>query len=196
MRAKIFNSRLLARGALLLAYALMFLLLPASGHEPAAPLPAALQSENVGINGFYSLDKAQRGRVVQAAIVVDIPGGYHINANRLIGKIGVPTSLKVEAPGGIRVGPIIYPRPVVRKLKFSDERLALYEGRAVLRFNVGIPPNHGEGMTELRARLRYQACNDEVCFPPTTREVTLPIGVVGPNDPVRHINGNLFRRKG
>jgi DsbC/DsbD-like thiol-disulfide interchange protein len=195
MRAKIFNYRLLTRGAVLLVEALMLLLLPASGHEPAAHAHAALQSENVGVNGFYSLDKAQRGRVLQAAIVVDIPGGYHINANRLIGKIGVPTSLKVEAPGGIRVGPIIYPRPVVRKLKFSDERLALYEGRAVLRFNVSIPSNHGEGMTELRARLRYQACNDEVCFPPTTREVTLPIGVVGPNDSVRHINGNIFGRR-
>jgi DsbC/DsbD-like thiol-disulfide interchange protein len=173
------------------------LLLIAAGERLQAAPPLLVQP-NIGINGFYSTDKAQRGRVVQAAIVVDIPGGYHINANRLIGKIGVPTSLKIDAPGGIKVGPILYPRAIVRRLKVSDDQLALYEGRAVIRFNITVPSNYQEGMTELRARLRYQSCNDEVCFQPTTREVTLSIGIVGPNDPVKRINGNIFgggRRK-
>jgi thiol:disulfide interchange protein DsbD len=171
------------------------LLLKPAGLQAAPPV---LVQPDIGINGFYSTDKAQRGRVIQAAIVVDIPGGYHINANKLIGKIGVPTSLKLEAPGGVRVGPVVYPRPIVRRLKVSDDQLALYEGRAVIRFNITIPANYQEGMTELRARLRYQSCNDEVCFPPTTREITLPIGIVGPNDPVKRINANIFggrRRK-
>lgn len=186
---------------------LMMMLLPAglgartaatTGTPPATP--AATLQPNIGINGFFSADKAQRGSTVQAAVVVDVPQGFHINANRLLGKIGIPTSLKVEAPGGARVGPIVYPRPVVRRLKVSDEQLALYEGRAVLRFNVTFPAGFQEGMTQLRARLRYQSCNDEVCFPPVTREVEMPIGVVGSGERVRRINGNIFggggRRRG
>jgi DsbC/DsbD-like thiol-disulfide interchange protein len=195
MKAKIFTRNALRLLTLSVA-ALSLLLIPArEGLRAASPL---LVQPNIGINGFYSTDKAQRGRVIQAAVVVDIPGGYHINANRLIGKIGVPTSLKIDAPGGIRVGPVVYPRAIVRRLKVSDDQLALYEGRAVIRFNVTVPANYQEGMTELRARLRYQSCNDEVCFQPTTSEITLPIGVVGPNDPVKRINGNIFgggRRK-
>jgi DsbC/DsbD-like thiol-disulfide interchange protein len=174
---------------MILMLAASLLLVPAGGLRAAQPI---LVQPDIGINGFYSADKAQRGRVVQAAIVVDIPGGYHINANKLIGKIGVPTSLKIEAPGGIKVGPVVYPRAIVRRLQVSNDQLALYEGRAVMRFNVNIPANYQEGLTELRARLRYQSCNDEVCFQPTTREITLPIGIVGPNDPVKRINGNLF----
>jgi DsbC/DsbD-like thiol-disulfide interchange protein len=189
MRAKFFTRNAL-RLLTLAAAALSLLLIPAGGGLRAAS-PIMVQPD-IGINGFYSTDKAQRGRVIQAAVVVDIPGGYHINANRLIGKIGVPTSLKIDAPGGIKVGPVVYPRAIVRRLKVSDDQLALYEGRAVIRFNVTVPANYQEGVTELRARLRYQSCNDEVCFQPTTREITLPIGIVGPNDPVRRINGNIF----
>jgi DsbC/DsbD-like thiol-disulfide interchange protein len=195
MRAINFTIQSIIRSASLLLLAAALMLIPA-GLNAAPPF---LVQPDIGINGFYSVDRAQRGRVVQVAVVVDIPGGYHINANRLIGKIGVPTSLKIEAPGGIRVGPVAYPRAIVRRLKVSNDQLALYEGRAVMRFSVTIPANYQEGMTELRARLRYQSCNDEVCFQPATREITLPIGIVGPNDSVRRINGKFFgsgRRKG
>jgi hypothetical protein len=165
----------------------------------AGPSPAAAAPQpNIEVNGSFAADKVQRGRTVQARVVVDIPGGFHINANRLLGKVGVPTTVKVEAPRGVRVGPVIYPRPVVRKLKVSEERLALYEGRAVFRFNVTVPAGFKEGTVEVRAifrftvnvapgaeqqvarvrvSVRFQSCNDEVCFPPTTREVTMQTGV-------------------
>lgn len=190
MRAKNFT-----RSATRYVLAVLLLLIPAS--FDGSPAKAVLQP-SIGIDGFFSKDRAQRGRTLQAAVLVEIPQGYHINANRLLGKIGVPTSLKIEAPGGLRISPVAYPRAIVRRLQVSDEQLALYEGRAVMRFNITIPANYQDGMTELHARLRYQSCNDEVCFPPTTREITMPIGVVGPNEPVKRINGNLFggRRKG
>jgi hypothetical protein len=80
----------------------------------------------------------------------------------------------------------------VRRFKFSKDQLAVYEGRAVMRFNITIPVNYEPGVTELRARLRFQSCTDEVCFPPATREVKLPIGIVGTNDAVRRINADIF----
>jgi DsbC/DsbD-like thiol-disulfide interchange protein len=155
--------------------------------EPLTPAQA-----NIRINGFFSSDKAQRGRTVQAAVVVEIPSGYHINSNRPLAKFLIPTSLKIEAPGGIRVGAVSYPRALVRSFSFSPDKLSVYEGRAVLRFNVTVPANFADGMAELRLRLRYQSCNDEACFPPTTREIKLPISVVGANESVKRINGNLF----
>lgn len=171
---------------------------------PAAVAPitttAPVIQSNVGVNGFFSVDKAQRGTTVQAAIVLDIPSGLHVNANRPLGKYAIATTLKVEASDGIRIGPINYPRAVVRSFSFSDEKLAVYEGRAVLRFNVTIPANANTGVTELRARIRYQSCTDEVCFPPQTSEIRLPIAIVGAGESVKRINSNIFgggkRRKG
>lgn len=151
---------------------------------------------NIGVSSFFSADKAQRGRIVQAAVVMDIPGGYHVNSNRPMSKYAIPTVIKVEAPNGVRIGPVSYPRAIVRRLKASNhEPLALFEGRAVMRFNVTVPANFQPGMTELRVRLRYQSCNDEVCFPPQTRDFTMPIGVVGANDSVKRINGQIFGRR-
>jgi DsbC/DsbD-like thiol-disulfide interchange protein len=155
----------------------------------AAPEP----QPNIGVNGYYANDKAQRGRAVQAAIVIDIPGGYHVNANRPLGKYAIPTALKIEAPRGVTVGPISYPRAIVRKLKAgNNEPLAVYEGRAVLRFNVTVPANYQGGEVVLKARLRYQSCNDEVCFPPKNQDVDMGIGVVGPTDRVQRANGWVF----
>jgi DsbC/DsbD-like thiol-disulfide interchange protein len=163
---------------------------------PAARLHRA--QPNIGINGFLSLDKVQRGRSVQAAIVMEIPQGYHVNSNRPLAKFSIPTVLKLEAPEGFRISPISYPRSLVRKFSFSEERLSVYEGRAVLRFNITVPAGYQVGVAQLRARLKYQSCTDEVCFPPVTREVNLPVTVIGANESSKNINGQLFggRRKG
>ena len=157
---------------------------------PAEALPLA--QANVKINGFFSADKAQRGRTVQAAVIIEIPSGYHVNSNRPLAKFLIPTSLKIEAPGGIRVSPVSYPRAHLRTFGFSPDKLSVFEGRTVLRFNVTIPANFSSGVTELRARLRYQSCNDEACFPPATREINLPIAIVGANESVKRINGKIF----
>ena len=151
---------------------------------------------NIGVNGYFSNDKAQRGRTIQAAIVIDIPSGYHVNANRPLNKYSIPTSLKVEGPRGITIGPTVYPRAVVRKLKaVNNEPLAVYESRAILRFNVTVSANYQEGSADLKARLKFQSCNDEVCFPPKTRVVNMGIGVVSANDRVQRTNGWVFGRR-
>jgi hypothetical protein len=45
---------------------------------------------------------------------------------------------------------------------------------------------------ELRAHVKFQSCNDEACFAPQTRQIAMPIAVVGANEPVKRINGNIF----
>ncbi|HET9785691.1 MAG TPA: protein-disulfide reductase DsbD domain-containing protein, partial [Pyrinomonadaceae bacterium] len=70
-------------------------------------------------------------------------------------------------------------RALLRNLKFSKSKVAVYEGRTPMRFNVTVPASFGSDSVELKARLRYQSCNDEVCFPPQTREITIPVKVKG-----------------
>jgi DsbC/DsbD-like thiol-disulfide interchange protein len=156
-----------------------------------APAP----QPNIGVNGYFATDKAQRGRILQGAMVVDIPSGYHINSNRPLESYLIATQLKIDAPNGTRVGPVVYPRASLKLFKFSKNRLSVYEGRAVLRFNVTVPANYSGGSLDLKAHLRLQSCNDEVCFPPKTHEVNLAIDVVGANDRVTRVNGWVFGRR-
>ena len=153
---------------------------------------ASAQSPNIGVNGYFANDKAQKGRIVQAAIVIDIPSGYHINSSRPLESFLIPTSLKVDAPGGVRVGGVMYPRAALRKFKFSQKQLSVYENKVILRFNVTVPANYSGGSVDLKAHLRLQSCNDEVCFPPKNFDQDMRIDVTGANDRVKRVNGWVF----
>ena len=104
---------------------------------------------------------------------MDVPSGFHTHSNRPLEKFLIATQLQVEAPQGIKVGPVSYPRPQLRSLKFSKNKVSVFEGRTLMRFTASIPRNFSSNSAELKARLRYQSCNDDTCFPPQTREVKL-----------------------
>jgi DsbC/DsbD-like thiol-disulfide interchange protein len=138
---------------------------------------AAQTPPHINVSATVSNSKVARGRTVRATVTMAIPGGYHVNSNRPLEKFLIPTTLKVDTPDGVRSGPIAYPRAVVRKFKFSNNNVAVYEGRAIMRFTVTVPPGTSTGSKEVKLNVRYQSCNDEVCFPPQTKELSLWLNV-------------------
>ena len=118
-------------------------------------------------------NKVQRGRTVRASLVLDVPSGYHVNGHEPVSRFALPTKLEVEAPSGIRIGRISYPKAIARRFTFSEDRLGVYENRVALTFTFTVPPNQPLGKVEIKARLSYQSCSDEVCFPPVTREISV-----------------------
>ncbi|MDQ3666366.1 MAG: protein-disulfide reductase DsbD N-terminal domain-containing protein [Acidobacteriota bacterium] len=154
---------------------LLATILMTSGNFYSTPLPQS--APDIGVSGSLSANRTQRGRTVQASVVMDIPSGYHVNSSKPLEKFLIPTSLKIEAPKGIRVGPVSYPRPVLRSFKFSKNRVLVYEGRATTHFKLTVPKSYNSGSAEVKVRLRYQSCDDEVCFPPQTREVSLWLNI-------------------
>ena len=163
MTNKIYRSLLLA----------IFLLVPAAIYSARPPQ----SSSDVGVDGSISPDKLKKGRVARATVTMEIPSGLHVQSSKPLDKFLVATKLDVETPAGMKVGPISYPRALMRKLKFSKGTVAVYEGRAVIRFNVTVPANYSGGSGEIKGKLRFQACNDESCFPPVTREVKMWLNV-------------------
>lgn len=132
---------------------------------------------NIGVNGSLSAKKVKRGRTVQATVVMNIPSGYHVNSSRPLERFLIPTQLKIEAPKGIRVGAVSYPRAVLRKFQFSKNRVSVYEGRPSMRFSISVPQGGPTGSQEIKVRVRYQSCNDEACFPPQNKDVSLWLSV-------------------
>jgi thiol:disulfide interchange protein DsbD len=152
----------------------VILLIPVTFYSTPVPPQSAA---DVNVSGSVATDKVKKGRVVRATVVMDIPNGLHVQSNKPLDKFLVPTKLDVETPSGLQVGPVSYPRAVMRKLKFSKANVAVYEGHAMLRFNVTVPANYSGGSGEIKGKLRFQACNDESCFPPITREVKMWLNV-------------------
>ena len=138
---------------------------------------AAQSSADVNVAGNLTPDKVKKGRIVRASVTMDIPAGLHVQSSKPLDKFLVATKLDVETPSGMQTGPISYPRALMKKLKFSKSTVAVYEGKAVIRFNVTVPANYSGGSGEIKGKLRFQACNDDSCFPPVTREVKMRLYV-------------------
>ena len=139
---------------------------------------SAQSPPDIQINNYLKSDQIQKGRSVQGVVELNIPSGFHIHSNRPLEKFLIATQLTIEAPQGVRVSRVIYPRALLRNLKFSKNRVAVYEGRATMRFNVTVPASFNGDSVQLRGKLRYQSCNDDLCFRPENRDMNFYLKVV------------------
>lgn len=106
----------------------------------------------------------------QAVVDVTIASGWHVNAHDPTDRFLVPTTLDVTPPAGLHAGDVRYPQAVEKALEFSEgKKLRLYEGR----FALTVPlDGTAAGTDAVRAKLRYQACDDTTCLPPRTLDLT------------------------
>jgi thiol:disulfide interchange protein DsbD len=108
-------------------------------------------------------------RPAEAVVDVTIAAGWHVNAHLPHDAFLVPTVLEVLPPPGVRAGDVVYPPAIERVLPFSGGKpMALYEGRVRLTAPLA---GSATAAGTLRARLRYQACDDTHCLPPRTLEL-------------------------
>ena len=78
---------------------------------------------------------------------------------------------------GISAAKVSYPQPLIKKFSFSEEPLAVYENEADLKVTLLADASAKQGQTSLPAKLRIQACDDQVCYPPGTIDVWIPVTV-------------------
>lgn len=113
-----------------------------------------------------------RGGSVKGTVTLSIPGGLHVNSNRPSLENLIPTTVRVSAVGA-KVSAVSYPRGRNRKFQFSESLLNVYEGTVSFSFNLSVPASFKGNVVRVRAVVRYQACTDEVCYPPRSKEITL-----------------------
>lgn len=119
-----------------------------------------------------NLGTVKRGGTETGQIVMSIPGGLHVNSNRPNSEYAIPTTVRLSG-AGLRLGAVVYPRGKNRKFEFSESTINVYEGRVTFTFKVTVPANFKGNTIRVRAVVRYQACTDEVCYPPKTKTITL-----------------------
>lgn len=125
------------------------------------------------VSGSISDGKIERGDSKRGTIVINIPRGLHVNSNRPSSEYAIPTVVTVRGGRGIRVSRVTYPRGKNRKFQFSENLINVYEGRVSFPFTITVPANFRGNTVRITATVRYQACTDEVCYPPRTKNVVL-----------------------
>jgi DsbC/DsbD-like thiol-disulfide interchange protein len=135
--------------------------------------PAKSLPEDVVVASAEKVE-LQAGKSAQATLRLAIKEGYHINANPA-SQYQIATQLTVEQSEGVTGGQPVYPPSIMKKFKFSEQPLAVYEKEAVINLPLNAAANATKGERSLPARLRYQACDDEVCYPPKNLQVQIPV---------------------
>jgi DsbC/DsbD-like thiol-disulfide interchange protein len=113
----------------------------------------------------------------EATVRLTIQSGYHVNANPPTFSYLIPTELTITPANGISVGTISYLPGINVKLAFSEKPLAVYEGDIEIKATLNADKSAKPGEYSLAAKLRIQACDDQVCYPPGTRDLTIPVRI-------------------
>ena len=111
------------------------------------------------------------GRKAWLDLEFHVDPGFHINSHTPQSELLIPTDLTMGEEGGVEVGKLEYPAGSPYSLPAQpDEKLDVYTGS----FRVRLQVMAGPGEHELKAVLRYQACDQAACYPPRT----LPIEIL------------------
>jgi thiol:disulfide interchange protein DsbD len=144
---------------------------PATKNEP--PRIASIDVVKV-ISDEVALAKGASG---DAFVRLQIQNGYHINANPASFPYLIATQLDVTPASGVSVDFITYPDPLTRTFSFADQPLKVYEGDTIVKAKLKAAVSAETGKHNLSAKLRVQACDDQVCYAPGTIDLTLPVTV-------------------
>ena len=119
---------------------------------------------------------AKRGSTVQAKVKVLLQPGYHANSNTPTDSYLIPLTLKWTG-GPLQMDSIVYPKAALEKYSFSDKPLSVVTGAFEITTKFKVPANAPNGASSENGTIRYQACNDRMCFAPKTIPVTFSISV-------------------
>ncbi len=145
---------------------------------------------------YVSLDSVPRGKEFQAAVVVQIAPGYHMNSHTPSEAYLIPTSLTAQAPTGIQVVDTLYPAGKQIKFSFSpDKPLDVYSGNVTLKLKLLAKSDAPLGATTIPVTLRYQACSDSTCLPPVKVPVDVKLEVSAAGSATHAAHPEIFSAK-
>ncbi len=134
---------------------------------------------SVAVRATAPPEPLQPGKPAMLTIELSIPSPYHINSDQPLQDYLIPTSLEFEPSSQATLGKVVFPRAIIKKFGFSDEPLAVFEGVIRVTVDINTPPDLAGEEIVVKGRVRYQACDDQTCFPPTFQPFTLTIPVKG-----------------
>ena len=149
---------------------------PETANVPASPVAQKITSESV-VKAAAQRVEITAGGSAEATVRLTIQSGYHINANPPTYPYLKATALELSPAEGVSVAFVTYPKALNKKFAFAEKPLAVYEGETELKATLKTDKAAKKGERSIPARLRIQACDDQVCYPPGALELAIPVNI-------------------
>ncbi|MEI6083588.1 MAG: cytochrome c biogenesis protein CcdA [Verrucomicrobiota bacterium] len=143
-------------------------------------------AQDIQVKSYLSHDKIAPGQAFRLAVVLELPAPWHCNANPASMPEFIPTTLSFTANEAVTIGKIRYPAGQTVKVSWADEPVALYSGTVTI---IAEGKLTGAGPVTIAGTVRYQACDDQVCYAPKTVPVTWTVETGGDG---RAIHSEVF----
>ncbi|MGH7213769.1 MAG: cytochrome c biogenesis protein CcdA, partial [Tepidisphaeraceae bacterium] len=166
---------------LILAAAALALVASASRAAPPKPEPRAVLN-------YAALQPGQQAVV---AVVVEVPDGFHAQSSEPLEKFLIPYTVTLEGTENAEVFAPQYPPAQIEEYAGLG-KMSVYNGRIVTYVPVQVKAGAGPGSVSLAGWVRYQICDDQMCFPPRKAPFTLQTRIVPAGQPVVTNEPELF----
>ncbi len=127
---------------------------------------------------MWSHDRIAPGDRFKLAFLPTLAPGFHVYAPQE--KRMTAFKMELSLPPGVTLEkPIHFPKPDKHRDPFLEVDVLQYQKDipiSALIFKAGA--DLAEGNCVVKVSLSYQACNDVLCYPPTTKLVEIPIEVI------------------
>jgi len=118
------------------------------------------------------------GMATEVTLVVTIRKGFHINSHEPLEKYLIPSRVELAEPKHFELVEVKFPRGELKSFSFSpNQKLSVYDGSLRLPLYLRAKKGTARGKHTVGLTFHYQACNDQLCLRPASREATLFIAL-------------------
>lgn len=117
------------------------------------------------------------GERVRLSLDVKLPDTVHVQADKPRDPSLIPTALTVTPPAGVTVTKITYPAASDLRQAGQKEPLAVFGHAFTITVDAELAANAAPGDLIIPARLRYQACDEAMCYPPAKADAQWTVKV-------------------
>jgi len=156
----------------------------------ASPMAAQRGPAKADITPIVEHERVGPGSDLRAALQVHLPEGYHVNSNKPRDPSLIPIRLEFAPVNLVAVTEIVFPEPSDLNQRGADQPLTVFERDFAIGVVFRISPDAG-GRLVVPARLRYQTCDELMCYFPATATTEWVFEVAkGPPSP--RVRADLF----
>jgi len=136
--------------------------------------------------------EAHPGGKARAALLVRLPETLHVQSNAPRDASLIPTVLTITPPDGIRVSELVFPKAKDLDQAGQSQPLAVFENEFAIGVALDVAAGTKPGAVDLPGELRYQACDDKLCYAPVTSPVRWTLTVAPPDARLTRSRPDVF----
>lgn len=135
--------------------------------------PSTIETKRLRLSASASTDLVHSGQRIALVLDIDLKPRMHVYAPGV--EHYIPINFSIRPSPAIEIHPAVYPPAKTLRLEAIDETVPVYEGKfRIIREVTPAAPDKvtpqldANGDLTIEGTLRYQACDDKICYIPET----------------------------